>query len=131
MQKIGYKIHILFLSTDSLESLNNRIKERVLRGEHFVTPAIVEERYINGLKLLAHYFHIPDKIQLIDNSDNASLILEKNGNETRIFTPQIPAWVQNYLGNHLSASKVEPIKPENLASVEDVRMLYKNLKKEK
>src|SRR5437867_2525651 len=45
VKKLGYKLHLVYLSTDDLELLNNRIYERSLRGEHFVRPDIVEERY--------------------------------------------------------------------------------------
>ena len=49
VQKSGYLIHILYMSTDNLEVLNSRIHERTLLGDHFVKPEIVEERYIAGL----------------------------------------------------------------------------------
>ena len=45
VQKTGYQLHLVFLSTDDLQLLHNRIEERFLRGEHFVRADIVEERY--------------------------------------------------------------------------------------
>src|SRR6516165_6111406 len=36
MQKTGYELHVLYMSTDSLDVLNQRIKERVQLGDHFV-----------------------------------------------------------------------------------------------
>ena len=38
MQKTGYELHILYMSADNIEVLNQRIRDRVLLGEHFVTP---------------------------------------------------------------------------------------------
>jgi hypothetical protein len=94
-------------------------------------PGIVEERYINGLKLLDHYFNIPDKIQLIDNSGSPLLVLEKTANVIKIFMEQFPGWVRDYLGTHLSGSINEPLQPKNLSSADEVRALYKNtLRKE-
>lgn len=76
VQKNGHLLHLTFLCTDNIELINNRIKERTLRGEHFIRPDIVLERYINGLKLLQHYLNIPDQIRFIDSSDQNRLIAE-------------------------------------------------------
>ncbi|HEY4967062.1 MAG TPA: hypothetical protein VII28_11720, partial [Puia sp.] len=46
-QKRGFSINVIYLSTDSLELLNDRIEGRVLAGEHYIRPDIVEERYLN------------------------------------------------------------------------------------
>jgi len=129
IQKLGYRLQLIFLSTNNIGILNKRIEERTQRGEHFVTPTIVEERYITGLKLLNHYFDIPDKITLIDNSENGVIILEKSGHSIEILSP-LPEWVNKYLGNHLSTDKEKDIKAKDLASKDEVRKLYEdNLKK--
>ena len=78
MQKSGYKVHVLYMSTDNLDVLNQRIKERVQLGDHFVNPATVEERYISGLNLLNHYFLKPDRLQLFDNSVKVQLLADIN-----------------------------------------------------
>jgi predicted ABC-type ATPase len=75
VQKTGYELHILYMSADSLDILHNRIKERTLRGDHFVKPDVAEERYIAGLKLLNHYFDRPDRLQLFDNSEKSRLVV--------------------------------------------------------
>ncbi len=62
VKSTGYIIHLIFLSTDHLLLLHNRIQERMLRGDHYVRPDIVEERYYVGLKLLGHYFKLPDVV---------------------------------------------------------------------
>ena len=76
MQKTGYELHVLYMSTDNLDVLNKRIKERVQLGDHFVNPSIVEERYVTGLKLLNHYFSKPDRLQLFDNSTKVQLLAD-------------------------------------------------------
>ena len=40
VQKNGYLINLIFLCTDELTILNNRIKEITLRGEHFIRPKL-------------------------------------------------------------------------------------------
>ena len=51
VQEIGYQLHIIYVSTSSLEALNARISNRVKEGGHYVRPDIVEERYMSGLRL--------------------------------------------------------------------------------
>lgn len=46
VKQSGYQLHLVFLSTDDLELLQNRIEERYLPGEHYVRPDIVAERYL-------------------------------------------------------------------------------------
>jgi len=58
VQQLGYELHVKYCSTDQLKVLSDRIAERVLLGDHFVRPDIVEQRYISGLKLLDHYFSL-------------------------------------------------------------------------
>lgn len=56
IQKSRYTLIVKYITTDDLELLNRRIKERHKLGDHFVKPEIVRERYINGLNLLNHYW---------------------------------------------------------------------------
>ena len=49
VKSLGYAVYLFFLSTDNIQTLHQRINERALRGEHFVRPDIVEERYYVGL----------------------------------------------------------------------------------
>ena len=113
VQETGYKLHILYLSTSNLAMLNNRIKERIRLGDHFVRPEIVEERYINSLKLLNHYFNKADKLQLFDNSRYLQLIGEINFGEIIFQAERLPQWVNENLGQHF---QIEPSK-ENLLKI--------------
>lgn len=76
MQKIGYKIHLKFISTDDINILNERISERYRQGDHFVNPDVVMERYVNGLNLLNHYFAKPDILELFDNTKQMTRLAE-------------------------------------------------------
>src|ERR1700761_501896 len=51
VQQLGYELHVKYYSTSQLKVLNDRIAIRVRLGDHFVRPDIVEQRYIDGLKL--------------------------------------------------------------------------------
>ena len=76
VQKSGYQLHVIYISTSSLDILNTRVEDRVKLGGHFVLPNVVRERYLAGLNLLNHYFDKPDKLQLFDNSVTMELIAE-------------------------------------------------------
>jgi len=109
--------------------LNARIDQRVLAGEHYVRPDIVEERYINSLNLLNHYFKIPDQIQLFDNSKSLQLVAEiKEGQIVELHDP-LPAWVEKHLSEHFSnGKKVSEKKTVDMDSIEEVRKSYQAFK---
>lgn len=120
---LGYKIHLYFLSTDDIEILHQRINERTLRGEHFVRPDVVEERYYVSLKLLRHYFFVPDVIELIDNSSTLKRIAKKQDDKLQIVSSDLPTWFTQYLLLHF-APKQTPEAVRNLSSVEEVKKRY-------
>jgi predicted ABC-type ATPase len=94
IQETGYQLHIIYVSTSSLEALNARINNRVKEGGHFVRRDIVEERYLSGLQLLNHYFDKPDRLQLFDNSESMLLEVElARGKAVSVVVPEIlPEW---------------------------------------
>jgi predicted ABC-type ATPase len=65
MQNKGYRIELYYIGVTNLQITTKRIQERVKRGEHHVPPNEVFARYENGLKLLRHYFVLPDKLLLM------------------------------------------------------------------
>jgi len=130
IQKSGYQIQLIFLSTDDLKMLNTRIEERHKRGEHFVTPSVVEERYVNGLNLLQHYFEKPDKVVLIDNSAETLMVAERINNKTRILLTPIPAWAQKCLSGTANISN-RPASVKDLSSADEVKRFYGSLSKGK
>ena len=129
IQTSGYEVQVLYISTNNIEILNKRINERTLRGEHYVKPDIVEERYVTGLKLLNHYFSKPDKLQLFDNSENIYLLAEISKGKIIYSAPQPPDWIINYLGEHFNNPELKhEIKIKDMSDIEEVRNAYEKLK---
>jgi len=93
IQDTGYEVWILFLSTDNLEVLNNRIRERTRLGDHFVNPEVVSERYYAGLRLLNYYFDKPDRLQLFDNSTDTKQMAEATKGKIEYVADSLPEWI--------------------------------------
>lgn len=125
VQQLGYELHVKYYSTDQLKVLNDRIAERVLLGDHFVRPDIVEERYISGLKLLDHYFDYPDVLELFDNTDSMLLAGEFRQGEPVMLAGSLPEWVIKYLGSHLKPRSYSGNSPKDLNDIDAVRKAYK------
>jgi Uncharacterized protein conserved in bacteria len=128
MQKTGYKLYINYVSTDDIDMLNNRILERYKLGEHFVRPEIVRERYINGLKLLNHYFDRPDTLELFDNSKQMIRLAQVNQGQIIKIAEHLPNWVTQYLGQHFQEQIQQQTKIRDLGNIDEVRKSYEELK---
>jgi predicted ABC-type ATPase len=124
VQKTGYILYVKYLSTDRLDLLNGRIAERYRQGEHYIRPDIVKERYVNGLNLLNHYFPKPDFLELIDNSNETTLVAEIAGGRILRKTDPLPDWVKTYLGQHFHPKPKQRESPGNM-SVEEIRKEYR------
>ena len=122
MQQEGYRVEIYYVGLSDLRITTKRIKERVERGEHYIPPEEVLLRYENGLKLLAYYFFMPDKLVLIDNSMFRMLcMVAKKG--LFDYKESVPfQWVRRIL---LSLDSAKPsTSAKTLDSIEEVRKLY-------
>lgn len=128
VQKTGYDLHVIFMSADNLEMLNNRIRKRTLLGDHFVRPDIVEQRYVTGLKLLDHYFDRPNRLQLIDNSKDIQLLVEVSHGQVLHHLESLPQWVTTYLGRHLQKQEKQETKIAELKDINEVRKRYQRSK---
>jgi predicted ABC-type ATPase len=124
IQELGYKIHIIYLSTSELKVLNSRIANRVKLGGHFVLPDVVRERYMAGLNLLNHYFDKPDKLQLFDNSETMKLVAEITKGEVVYISDTLPEWVTQYLGQKFRNEVKSETKARDLNSIDAVRKQY-------
>jgi predicted ABC-type ATPase len=127
MQKTGYELHVLYMSTDSLDVLNQRIKERVQLGDHFVNPFVVEERYVTSLKLLNHYFSKPDRLQLFDNSKKVQLLADIRQGEKTYVVQELPDWILQHLGSHFQQKLKQEIKVKDMKNIDEVKKAYKKL----
>lgn len=125
----GYMIYLIFLSADNIELLYKRIEERHLRGEHFVFHHIVEERYVVGLRLLNHYFKVPQIIHLIDNAQWLKVVAVKVGDRLDVLENPLPGWITGYLGDHFGLSSERQTPVRDLGSLEEVKNRYNQLKK--
>ena len=119
----GYHLHLVFLTTDDLQLLQNRIEERFQRGEHYVRPDIVAERYYIDLQLLRHFFQVPHTIQLIDNSVSLALVALKREDHLEMLTEALPNWFKEYLSLHFTPAETKPA-VKDLTSIEEVRKRY-------
>jgi predicted ABC-type ATPase len=126
IQETGYLLHIIYVSTSSLEALNARINNRVREGGHFIRPDIVEERYVSGLRLLNHYFDKPDRLQLFDNSETMLLQVElvKGAAIAGVLSETLPKWIVDYMPNVLGINPPAETKERDLNSIEEVRRKY-------
>jgi predicted ABC-type ATPase len=68
LKRLGYAVHLYFLSTSDVSICIRRVALRYKQGGHFVRPDIVKFRYENGLKLLRFYKNMPDRLFLTDCS---------------------------------------------------------------
>lgn len=67
-QKIGYKVYLYFVSTESPEINKYRVSLRVLENGHDVPPAKIEERYYRSLKLMYKASELAYQAFFFDNS---------------------------------------------------------------
>ena len=86
------------------------------------TIYVVLLRYENGLKLLAHYFFMPEKLIMIDNAVAPLMCMqaEKGVIDYNKLAPF--QWVRRVLLS-LEGAKAQ-VSAQSLSSVEDVRELY-------
>lgn len=68
LQKAGYRLEFRYVGLESVTICEKRVAQRVLEGGHDVPPALVQQRYTNGLSLLKQHYRLFDRIQLYDNT---------------------------------------------------------------
>jgi predicted ABC-type ATPase len=129
IQKLGYQLNVIYISTNDQDVLNSRIENRVQLGGHFVLPGIVRERYLAGLNLLNHYFDKPDKLQLFDNSVTMELVAEIAKGQVIHATEKLPDWVIQYLGQKFTKEVKSETKARDMSSIDEVRKRYLESKK--
>jgi predicted ABC-type ATPase len=128
VQQLGYELNVKYISTDRLDLLNSRIAERVLLGDHFVRPDIVEQRYIAGLKLLDHYLEYPDVLEIFDNSRTMQLVVECRKGEIIMLTEELPEWVEHLVSKRLHPNADTEIPYKSMSDIDAVRKSYQELK---
>jgi len=125
MQKKGYRIEVFYIGVNNLQITTKRIQERVKRGEHHVPPDEVFARYENGLKLMRHYFSLPDKLLLIDNTNTRFTCLEAEKGSVFFQLADPPKWVKDFV----ESLQMKPAtSAKSLDSIDEVRKLYAKTK---
>ena len=78
-QEKGYHVCLLFFWLQTVELAKNRVQKRVEEGGHSIEQAVIERRYVAGIRnLFEIYLPIVDDVLIFDNSEgNHDLIAEK------------------------------------------------------
>ena len=84
-QAAGYTVTLLFFWLQTVELAKKRVEKRVSEGGHDIEPAIIERRYINGIrKLFDIYMPIVDEVLIFDNSEGQHELIAKKINNSDI-----------------------------------------------
>lgn len=126
MQKRDYQIQIYYVGVVDLNMTTDRIAERVKRGEHHVPKDEVFARYENGIRLMRHYFAMPEKIVFVDNTKKRLTCLEVEKGKIVFQNKNSPQWVKDFVA---SLTIAIPSPAKNLNSIDEVRKEYETLKK--
>lgn len=97
----GYRIELLFVSTEDPSINLRRIEGRVQRGGHWVEPELVVKRYNRVMEKLYQYVDLATTATVVDNSADgkgkAKILLKKNEKGV-VVTPDGKAsmWLSRY-----------------------------------
>jgi predicted ABC-type ATPase len=81
----GYRVILLFFWLQNTELAKERVRSRVLEGGHNIEPAIIERRYLRGIKnLFEIYLPIVDAAFIFDNSEAKHNLLADKQIDTEI-----------------------------------------------
>ncbi|HVU56227.1 MAG TPA: zeta toxin family protein [Puia sp.] len=97
-RKEGYKTYLYFIFTDDLNTNLARVQLRIADGGHAVSPEHTLARAPRTFKLLSRAFALADSAFVIDNSDEARLVLKKE-NSILYRAAQFPAILRKELAS--------------------------------
>ena len=94
---LGYKIHLYYIGIDNPEIAKERVKNRIARGGHGISPDVIKKRYYESLKNLEKIIHQCDFIEIFDNSKKFIRIFYYEDNQ--VFENDIAKvnWIKNNL----------------------------------
>ena len=67
-KNLGYKIHLYYIGIGNPEIAKERVKNRIARGGHGISPDVIKKRYYESLKNLEKILSKCDLIEIYDNS---------------------------------------------------------------
>ena len=81
----GYHITLLYFWLQTVELAKKRVQKRVSEGGHNIETAVIERRYIAGIRnLLDIYLPLADDVLIFDNSEGKHELIAKNINQSGI-----------------------------------------------
>jgi predicted ABC-type ATPase len=98
----GYKIHTVYITTNSPEINIARVRNRVLHGGHDVPREKIMSRYEKTMQLMFDVVSESDTAEFYDNSDNEPFRVaakDEDGELDYINNP--PDWFKKYLINKI------------------------------
>jgi hypothetical protein len=93
-----------------------------------VPPNEVFARYENGMKLLRHYFSLPDKILFIDDTNERYTCLEVIKGKILWRLENSPEWIKHFVA---SLQNNPTLSVKSLDSKDEVRKVYQKQKDER
>lgn len=104
----GYIIEAVYITTKSPDINTERVKQRVLYGEHDVPVDKIQSRYEKSMKLLHKLIIVSHAIQAYDNSFQSPFMVfsKKDNNEIRLLNKEkrdieVNNWINKYITNPL------------------------------
>ena len=96
-KNLDYKIHLYYIGIDNPEIAKERVKNRIARGGHGISPDVIKKRYYESLKNLEKIIHQCDFIEIFDNSKKFIRIFYYEDNQ--VFENDIAKvnWIKNNL----------------------------------
>jgi predicted ABC-type ATPase len=93
----GYKVHLPYVGIDTPELSILRVRERVIRGGHFVPDEDVRRRYSRSMANAAQVTVTADIARLFDNSEDGHrlVLIAKSGVITFRADP-LPPWLDSW-----------------------------------
>ena len=77
----GYRVKLIFLSLATPEEAIDRVKLRVAQGGHHIPEDVIRRRFSSGMNNFENiYRHCVDYWQLINNSGDMPVLIEKGEN---------------------------------------------------
>jgi predicted ABC-type ATPase len=84
-QEKGYHVTLLFFWLQTVELAKSRVQKRVAEGGHNIEQAVIERRYVSGIRnLFEIYLPIADDVLIFDNSEGKHELIAKMINQSGI-----------------------------------------------
>jgi len=97
-QQKGFKIYLYFTGTETPSMNIERVKDRILKDGHPVSPEKISSRYYLVMDLLIQILQKADEAYLWDNSKERHEFVASYKKGTILFEKStVPEWVYTYI----------------------------------